>query len=146
MEPRYVDDPFEEEPRKKKKSGKLLGETELQKEALSATGRTSMGFRDRAQRERFKIYEAETAGTSDDSYLWHAWILHRIGEAARINTKRGVVVVSMDSLIHNISLDTKREEWLMDNKARLLDRTGEQSTQTDLDDMERRMMRRANGT
>jgi hypothetical protein len=120
-EPRYVEEgeEFEEESRSPaRKPRKLLGSTDLQRAALAATGRSIYGFRDNDQWKAFSKLEEFAKGADDESRMWNAWIKYRIDQTAHFNVK--VVNVPLDQLIYRIGMQDKREEWFMDNRAKVL--------------------------
>jgi hypothetical protein len=145
-EPRYTDDPFEEDqgtPARKPK--KLFGNTDLQREALAVTGRTKSGFRDNAQHRRFTDLEKNCLGATNANIVWKAWFRYRIAETRKINAK--AVLISMDKLIHNIGLENKRKEWMIDNSASVLQAAKADVTSkgTGTDEMIEGMLKRAKG-
>lgn len=145
---RYVTDPFEEEGEGggRKPPKKLFGKTDLQRDALAATGRTTYGFRDNAQLKRFTDLEAFAVGADSDSRVWYAWIAYRIAETKRLNT--GAIKVNMDALIYRIGMKDKREAWMNDNREKVLAKksaaevAGTLDVQTGVDEMERAMARK----
>jgi hypothetical protein len=133
---RYVDDPFEEEPQTRQKPKKLFGKTDLQTMALDATGRNVYGFRDNEQLKKFKALEEFSIGMDDESRMWRAWILHRIKETSHFNRK--VVNIPLDSLIHRIGMESKRNEWFLDNRAQVLKKKEVTEIADAVDDMLKR--------
>ena len=130
-EPRYIDDPFEEEPQGRKKAKKLAGTTLLQKMALKATGRGDTGFRDNAQYKLFTDLEANAIGADSESRVWAAWIKWRIDQTAALNKK--IINISMDKLIHNIGMDDKRKEWFVDHRTEVLKKPSAQEFRSKLE-------------
>ena len=145
--PRYVDDPFEEEQNNSSISRKAReGKTPLQKQALVATGRTH--FKDKKEHEAFKSFEALAAGADPESRIWAAWILDRIGVAIHYN-KRGIAM-TMPKLLAAIGNKVKRDNWFIDNREAVLRKPTAKElastltgTQAGVDDMEKRMKARS---
>lgn len=125
IDPRYVDDPFEEERPRAQKPKKLFGTTYLQTQALQATGRSSFGFRDNKQFKAFQVAEGFALGSTEEALMWKAWLMHRIEETAGFNRK--IILVNMDDLIRRFGVDNKamkikREEWFLENRAKVLNK------------------------
>ena len=117
-DPQYVDDPFEEETEEKKQPKKLFGSTDLQKQALRATGRTA--FKDNRELKKFTELEAKAIGDDPESRVWAAWIADRIKIAVGLNTKSGRIIMPMPNLIAAIANDVKRRPWFTDNREKVL--------------------------
>jgi len=138
-EPRYEDDPFEDEEQPRKaKAKKLFGNTEIQKLALAATGRSELGFRDNEQWKKFQELETPALGMKDEARVWKAWMLHRIDQTKHFNVK--AINISMDKLIHNIGLVDKYSDWALDNRVKVLKEKSAEEVSESLEDIQAKML------
>lgn len=94
----------------------LQGKTVLQQKALSATRRNH--FRDTAERDLFKKYEALALPMTREGRLWAAWLANRIEIAASLNKK--VTNQTMPKLLAAFGNEMKRNVWMTDNEAEIL--------------------------
>jgi len=147
MQPRYVTDPFEEEDNNSKISVKAReGKTPLQTTALNATKRPR--FKDKAEHDAFKKFEAFSAGADPESRVWAAWLANRIEIAESYNKK--TIIVTMPNLIKSFGNEQKREIWFTDHREEVLRKVSAMELATNLsintgtDNMEKAMQRRMN--
>lgn len=146
QDPRYTDDPFEEdEVNNSAISMKAReGKTSLQKAALEATGRTR--FKDKKEHELFKQYEEMAAGADPESRVWAAWLANRIECAQSFNKKQ--INMTMPNLLASFGNKAKRDIWFTDNREKVLRKPTAKElaanmTDTKIMDMEERMNARA---
>lgn len=90
--------------------------TELQRMALSTVRMTQFSSRD--QHKAFKQMEDMAIGADDQSYLMDKWIRFCIAEWVKANTPRPIR--SLDNLIKYIGNETKRQDWTLKNRQRIL--------------------------
>jgi hypothetical protein len=116
-DPRYVDDPFEDETNNSAISQKAReGKTALQRRALTATGRKRFG--DKKEHELFKKYEAFAAGADPESRVWAAWLINRVECAESFNKK--AINMTMPNLLASFGNKAKRDIWFTDNREKVL--------------------------
>ena len=87
------------------------GKTDLQRNALAATGRHYFGTSQ--QHKAFKAFEDKALGADPESRMWFAWLNNRIELAEKYRT-------TMDKLIASFGNKVKRDGWFADNRAKVL--------------------------
>ena len=145
IEPRYTDDPFEDEVNNSAISKKAReGKTPLQVRALAATHRKY--FKDKKEHDLFREYEKFAAGADPESRVWAAWLSNRVEIAEAFNKK--AVVMPMANLLASFGNKNKRDIWFTDNREKVLRKptakelSAAANVSVGADDMEKRMMQR----
>jgi len=91
----------------------------LQKRALSACGRT--GFKNTADRARWRKLEDKTYGGEERHIMFKAWIEHNIELAEQTNAKSVIPVRIFTNLMTSIENEDRCVDWMGANRKKVMD-------------------------
>lgn len=96
----------------------LTAKTSLQEKALLACRRTSLRFKNVAERKAFKDLETHGLGATNDAIVYVAWMEHNIQLVVDANAKK--LQRTMTTLIKMIGNNDRRADWEVHNRDKVL--------------------------